>query len=393
MSPPATKNGWSTEYVGVPADNPFSTAPFSSIPSGASADLETFAFGGPDGCSPCFAGRLHRDPGPPSRRQPRPGHGRGPGFEPGPAANPDGYIAKDLSANGEHFIFGSTSLFAEGGNDATGDVSIYDHNLKTGETHVVSNTARPKTSPSRCPACRAPAAATPRATATGSPSSTSQATAPTSSSARRSQPTPTATSTGTSTWTSTTRSARSTSPPEPPTGVLYDGMTADGSKVFFTTKDKLSGRTITTPAPTSIEAKPRRLHRHPDPDLHRQRRQRATPTPAIRSRTQTANTGTRSARPKTATRSRSAAAAESPRPTARSTSSPRAARRRRNGTARPAQPLPRRPRLRRRASSPPSSPTTRVVLDSLKAAEQNHTADFQVTPSGRFAAFATDDTA
>ena len=55
----ATRNaetGWSTEYVGVPANNPFSAAPFSSIPSGASADLETLAFGGPGGCSPCFEG-------------------------------------------------------------------------------------------------------------------------------------------------------------------------------------------------------------------------------------------------------------------------------------------------------------------------------------------------
>ena len=32
---------------------------------------------------------------------------------PAPRAKPDGYIAKDLSANGEHFIFGSTSQFAD----------------------------------------------------------------------------------------------------------------------------------------------------------------------------------------------------------------------------------------------------------------------------------------
>ena len=49
-----TENGWSTEYVGVPANNPFSAAPFTSIPSGADAKLETFAFGGFEGCSPCF---------------------------------------------------------------------------------------------------------------------------------------------------------------------------------------------------------------------------------------------------------------------------------------------------------------------------------------------------
>ena len=48
--------GWSTEYVGVPANDPFSTKPFSSVPSAASSNLETFAFGGPEGCSPCFEG-------------------------------------------------------------------------------------------------------------------------------------------------------------------------------------------------------------------------------------------------------------------------------------------------------------------------------------------------
>ena len=50
------ENGWTTEYVGVPANNPFAAEPFSSIPSGADAQLETLAFGGPEGCSPCFAG-------------------------------------------------------------------------------------------------------------------------------------------------------------------------------------------------------------------------------------------------------------------------------------------------------------------------------------------------
>ena len=48
------KEGWSTQYVGIPADNPFSILPFSSTPSGAGASLGTFAFGGAGGCSPCF---------------------------------------------------------------------------------------------------------------------------------------------------------------------------------------------------------------------------------------------------------------------------------------------------------------------------------------------------
>ena len=47
------------------------------------------------------------------------------------------------------------------------------------------------------------------------------------------------------------RPTRSTSPPARPPGVLYDGMTADGSKVYFTTADQLHRATTPTPAPTS----------------------------------------------------------------------------------------------------------------------------------------------
>ncbi len=74
-----------------------------------------------------------------------------PGFEPGPSATPDGRIAQDLSANGEHLIFGSTSRFAQGGNDETGDVSIYDRDLLTHETHVISNTPSAEDFPTALP--------------------------------------------------------------------------------------------------------------------------------------------------------------------------------------------------------------------------------------------------
>ena len=60
-------------------------------------------------------------------------------LDPGPAAAPDGYIGRRLSADGTHLIFGSTSAF-EPGAATGGDVSIYDRNLVTGVTHVVSKT-------------------------------------------------------------------------------------------------------------------------------------------------------------------------------------------------------------------------------------------------------------
>ena len=55
-------------------------------------------------------------------------------------AKPEGFIGKDLSANGEHFIFGSKSQFEPEGNNNGTDLSIYDRDLKTDETKVVSKT-------------------------------------------------------------------------------------------------------------------------------------------------------------------------------------------------------------------------------------------------------------
>ena len=51
------------------------------------------------------------------------------GSIPQPAAKPAGFIGKHLSADGTHFVFGSTSKFEPDGNE--GEISIYDRNLKT----------------------------------------------------------------------------------------------------------------------------------------------------------------------------------------------------------------------------------------------------------------------
>ncbi|MGA8744628.1 MAG: hypothetical protein WB507_02040 [Solirubrobacterales bacterium] len=130
------QNGWSTEYVGIPANNPFSASPFSSLPSGAAGSLDTFAFGAAGGCSPCFEGGYTGIP----VRLPNGElvQGMVGSIKPGPGAKPAGYIAKDLSADGTHFVFGSKSRFEPEGNE--GQVSIYDRDLTAGETHVVSKT-------------------------------------------------------------------------------------------------------------------------------------------------------------------------------------------------------------------------------------------------------------
>jgi Fibronectin type III domain len=130
-------DGWSTAYVGIPADAP-SAAPFASTLLAADSALDTFAFGGPDICSPCFGNGavgvpIHMPDG--SLQQGMAGQS-----DPGAAAEADGLIARPLSADGSHLVFGSLLEYQPDGNDNTGDVSIYDRNLKTGITQVVSKT-------------------------------------------------------------------------------------------------------------------------------------------------------------------------------------------------------------------------------------------------------------
>jgi hypothetical protein len=129
--------GWRTVYVGIPADAP-SADPFASTLLAADSALETFAFGGPNICAPCFDNGavgipIHMPDG--SLQQGMAGQS-----DPGAAAEADGLIAKHLSADGSHLVFGSLLGYQPDGNDDTGDVSIYDRNLRTGLTQVVSKT-------------------------------------------------------------------------------------------------------------------------------------------------------------------------------------------------------------------------------------------------------------
>ena len=55
-----------------------------------------------------------------------------------PGATANGLVMKHFSADGTHFVFSSTSQFESDGNNSTGDVSIYDRNLATNTTQVVS---------------------------------------------------------------------------------------------------------------------------------------------------------------------------------------------------------------------------------------------------------------
>jgi hypothetical protein len=225
------EHGWSSEYVGIPASGTPSKVPFASSLLEANSTLESFAFGGEDICSPCFADGssgipLHLSSGDLVQGMA--------GSIPQTSATPDGYIARHFSADGTHFIFGSTSQFEPEGN-SNGDVSIYDRNLKTGETHVVSN--NPEGHALSClqgaGQCHSPSDTNGIAeldvSKEGSRIVIAQKVG--------------ADAEGNAYWhlymdvgdspntIDLTHGATD--------GVLFDGMTEDGSKVFFTTKDRL----------------------------------------------------------------------------------------------------------------------------------------------------------
>jgi hypothetical protein len=132
-----TADGWVTTYAGIAVGAVPYQSPFASSLLEASDGLSTFAFGGPEVCNPCFAdGKtgvpVRRDEGPLTQ-------GMAGALDPGSSAAPDGYVGRHLSGDGTHLVFGSASAFEEGA-AGNGDVSIYDRNLATGATHIVSKT-------------------------------------------------------------------------------------------------------------------------------------------------------------------------------------------------------------------------------------------------------------
>jgi len=125
---------WGTRYVGIPSDNPFSVGPFASSLLEADPGLESFAFGGSEICAPCFADGSTNIP-----LRVRGGDlGQGMvGSQSPVVAEPAGYVAQHFSANGSHFIFGTNTQLEPSGNE-NGDVTIYDRDLDGGTTQVVS---------------------------------------------------------------------------------------------------------------------------------------------------------------------------------------------------------------------------------------------------------------
>lgn len=132
-----TANGWTTNYQGLPA-NLDGAGSFSSVLGEADAGLSTLAFAGPGLCSPCFTdGGL--ETGIPVRL---PNgqliQGMVGSLDPGaPGAKPEGRVEKMFSGDGKHLVFASKYAFEPGANTG-GDLTVYDRNLATGTTQIVS---------------------------------------------------------------------------------------------------------------------------------------------------------------------------------------------------------------------------------------------------------------
>jgi hypothetical protein len=120
-------SGWHTRYVGIPSNNPYAQSPFSSTLLGATPDLSTFAFGGPGICDPCFADGSSGVP----VRLPSGELTQGmAGSESHPEAEEAGYVAKPLSADGKHLVFGSSSVFAQPATQ--GNATLYEREIGGG---------------------------------------------------------------------------------------------------------------------------------------------------------------------------------------------------------------------------------------------------------------------
>jgi hypothetical protein len=130
------EGGWHTRYVGIPADGMADEDPFGSPLLAADQGLNSFAFGGQAICDPCFNGLGTNIPLRLNGGAPQPGMAGS--LNPGESA-PEGYVAKYMSADGSHLVFGSAKKFEPAG--AAGALTIYARDLDSGTTEVVSTDA------------------------------------------------------------------------------------------------------------------------------------------------------------------------------------------------------------------------------------------------------------
>jgi hypothetical protein len=209
--------GWSTQYVGLPANGMADKEPYGSPLLGSDGGLTEFAFGGENICEPCFADGSSNIP----LRRADGTIEKGMKGSQEPAGDPSGKVSQPFSGDGSHLIFGSTSLF-----DSKGDPggSIYDRDLTTGTTQVASTLPNGSTMTGGQVAELGVSSDGSRIVVAQKVGTDAK---------------------GNAYWHPYMHIGNSPNTvdlaPGTTNGVLWAGMSADGTKVFYATKDKLVG--------------------------------------------------------------------------------------------------------------------------------------------------------
>jgi hypothetical protein len=210
-------DGWSTKYVGIPANLASAVGPFASELSEADSSLEYFAFGGEGICSPCFEDGSTNVP----LRLPNGSLVKGMAGSLNPVANPAGEVRQRFSEDGSHFVFGAEEKFEPSGNE--GSVSIYERDLNTSGTEVVSTTPSGAT-------MSGPGIAELGVSADGARVLVGKKVGEDSDGNEYFD-----------LYMHFGSSPDSVQVISTESGVIYNGMTSDGSRVFFTTPDRVTG--------------------------------------------------------------------------------------------------------------------------------------------------------
>ena len=210
--------GWTTTYVGLPANGMADAGAFGSPLLGADAGLETFAFGGKKVCEPCFADGSTNVP----LRRPDGTLEEGMAGSLNPAGEPTGEVRQPLSEDGSHFVFGSEQPYESVGNN--GSVSIYERDLNTNTTQVVSTMPNGSTMTGEV--------AELDVSNDGSRVLVGKVVGEDAAGNKLYD-----------LYMHVGNSADSIQVADAPSGVIFDGMTGDGGMVYFTTTDQLAGDT------------------------------------------------------------------------------------------------------------------------------------------------------
>ncbi|HEY5052250.1 MAG TPA: hypothetical protein VII45_02460, partial [Solirubrobacterales bacterium] len=212
-------SGWTTRYVGLPADGMADHGAFGSPLLEADSGLGEFAFGGPNICEPCFEDGSTNVP----LRLADGSLVKGMAGSRAPAGNPAGYVGRRFSKDGKHFVFSSKERFENVAKN--GELTIYDRDLSAGATQVVSTLPNGSTMSTAEAPGELDVSADGSRILIGKALSTDED--------------------GNTYWHPYMHLGTATASvdlaPTTTTGVLYAGMSSDGSKVFFTTPDKLLG--------------------------------------------------------------------------------------------------------------------------------------------------------